>query len=96
LGASLSRWRHGAYRIDQRPGPNREGHKNDPYPDVTPERPAVQGTWLGDLSATWAHQVFPVTLDVELASIENVNNQPSPAATYAIVRLQGSYRFRYP
>ncbi|HXY32143.1 MAG TPA: capsule assembly Wzi family protein [Gemmatimonadaceae bacterium] len=96
LQGSLSRWRHGALRIDHRPPANREGQVGAPYPPVTPDRPDVQGAWLGDLSATWAHPTFPVTLDFALANIVNVNNVPVPSGTYASLRLTGSYRFHYP
>ena len=96
LSGGVSRWRHGALRIAQRPPPDRMGHAGDPFPDTTADQPAVQGAWLFDASAQWLDGTIPVTASVELGRIDNVNNQHAPAATYGQFRLTGTWRFRYP
>jgi hypothetical protein len=92
----ISRWRHGAYRLNDRPTQNRLGHADDPYPDTTADRPDPQRAWLGDLSAEWLDGIIPVTAKIELARITNVNNVPTPARNFARLQLTASYRFRYP
>ena len=92
----LARWRHGAYRITDRPTINRLGHANDPYPDVTDERPDPQHAWIGDLSAEWLDGLIPITAKLELARITDVNNVPTPARNFGRLQVTASYRFRYP
>jgi hypothetical protein len=96
LSAGISRWRHGANRIDERPLPPRRGHAGDPFPSTTAERPEVQRAWIGDASVEWLDAILPLTLRVEGARISNINNQPAPPRRVARVQLSGSYRFRYP
>jgi hypothetical protein len=92
----IARWRHGAYRITDRPTLNRLGHSNDPYPDTTAERPDPQRAWIGDLSAEWLDGIIPITAKLEVARITNVNNVPTPAKNLARFQVIASYRFRYP
>jgi hypothetical protein len=92
----IARWRHGAYRITDRPTLNRLGHSDDPYPDTTADRPDPQHAWIGDLSAEWLDGILPLTARLEVARITNVNNVPTPAKTLARLQLIASYRFRYP
>ena len=92
----VAKWRHGAYRITDRPTLNRLGHSDDPYPDVTDDRPDVQNAWIGDASAEWLDGIIPITAKIELARITNVNNVPTAAKTLARVQVTASYRFRYP
>ena len=92
----IAKWRHGAYRITDRPTLNRVGHANDPYPDVTDDRPNVQNAYIGDLSAEWLDGIIPITAKLELARITDVNNVPTPAKNLARFQVTASYRFRYP
>jgi hypothetical protein len=92
----LARWRHGAYRITDRPTLNRLGHADDPYPDTTVDRPDPQRAWIGDLSAEWLDGIIPITAKLEVARITNVNNVPTPAKNLARIQVIASYRFRYP
>jgi hypothetical protein len=92
----IARWRHGAYRLNDRPTQNRFGHADDPFPDTTAGRPDPQRAWIGDLSAEWLDGVVPITARVEVARITNVNNAPAPAKNFARLQLIASYRFRYP
>jgi hypothetical protein len=92
----IAKWRHGAYRITDRPTLNRLGHADDPYPDVTVDRPDVQNAWIGDASAEWLDSIIPITAKIEVARITNVNNVPTPAMNLARFQVTASYRFRYP
>ncbi|MBA2684112.1 MAG: hypothetical protein H0U66_06450 [Gemmatimonadaceae bacterium] len=92
----VARWRHGAYRITDRPTLNRVGHANDPYPDVTDDRPNPQTAWIGDISAEWLDGIIPITAKLEIARITDVNNVPTPAKKLARLQVTASYRFRYP
>jgi len=92
----IARWRHGAYRLNDRPTQNRLGHADDPFPDTTADRPDPQRAWLGDLSAEWLDAIIPITAKVEVARVTNVNNVPTPARNFARLQLTASYRFRYP
>jgi hypothetical protein len=92
----VARWRHGAYRITDRPTLNRLGHADDPYPDTTADRPDPQRAWIGDLSAEWLDGIIPITARLEVARITNVNNVPTPAQNLARLQVIASYRFRYP
>lgn len=96
LSGGIGRWRHGAIRIDMRPGESAVGHADEPYPSVTSLRPAVQRAWLGDISADWLDAALPLTFRVELARVDDVNNQVTSPITYLRVHFAGSYRFRYP
>jgi hypothetical protein len=96
LVGGISRWRHGAYRITDRPTLNRLGHADDPYPDVTEDRPDVQNAWIGDASAEWLDGIIPITAKIEVARITDVNNVPTPAKNFARIQVTASYRFRYP
>ena len=92
----IARWRHGAYRITDRPTINRVGHANDPYPDTTADRPDPQTAWIGDISAEWLDGLIPITAKLELARITDVNNVPTPAKNFGRLQVTASYRFRYP
>jgi hypothetical protein len=96
LVAGIAKWRHGAYRITDRPTLNRLGHADDPYPDVTEDRPEVQRSWIGDLSAQWLDGIIPITAKIEAARVTNVNNVSTPAKNFARIQVTASYRFRYP
>lgn len=96
LEAGLSRWRRGSQRIFTRPPPAREGHAGDPFPYATGDRPDVQSAWMGDASVEWLDAILPLTLTVEAARVDDVNNVPTPATTYGQIQLTASYRFRYP
>jgi hypothetical protein len=96
FAAGVARWRHGALRITQRPAQAAFGHAGEPYPSVSEERPEVQKAWLGDASVEWLDTRLPVRLSVELARIDNVNNQPGQFGNHLRAQLVASYRFRYP
>lgn len=96
LVGGIAKWRHGAYRITDRPTLNRLGHANDPYPDVNTDRPNVQDAYIGDLSAEWLDGVIPITAKLELARVTDVNNVPTPAKNFGRFQVTASYRFRYP
>jgi hypothetical protein len=96
LGAGAGRWNRGALRLTQRPAQAAFGHAGEPYPSVSEERPAVQEAWLGDASVEWLDVRLPVRLTVELASVDNVNNQPGESGNFLRAQLVASYRFRYP
>jgi hypothetical protein len=92
----IARWRHGAYRITDRPTLNRLGHAHDPFPDTTADRPDPQRAWIGDVSAEWLDAIVPITAKLEVARITNVNNVPTPAKYLTRLQVIASYRFRYP
>ncbi|MGQ0713304.1 MAG: capsule assembly Wzi family protein [Gemmatimonadaceae bacterium] len=94
IGAA--RWQRGALRLTQRPAQAAFGHAGEPYPSVSDDRPAVQEAWLGDASVEWLEPRLPVRLRVELATVDNVNNQPGESGNYLRAQLVASYRFRYP
>lgn len=96
VSAGVSRWRRGSQRIFTRPPPSREGHADDPFPYATGDRPDVQSAWMGNASVEWLDAILPLTLTVEAARVDNVNNLPTPTTTYGRVQLTASYRFRYP
>jgi hypothetical protein len=89
-------WRRGARRISERPAQGAAGHAGEPFPSVDPSRPQAQRVWLGDAAVEFLDAVLPITVRVDLARIEGVNNQPTPAATYYRAQIVGTYRFRYP
>jgi hypothetical protein len=96
FAAGVGRWNRGALRLTQRPAQAAFGHAGEPYPSVSDERPAVQEAWLGDASVEWLDTRLPVRLMVELAQIDNVNNQPGESGNYLRAHLAASFRFRYP
>jgi hypothetical protein len=96
FAGGAGRWNRGALRLTQRPAQAAFGHAGEPYPSVSEERPAVQEAWLGDASVEWLDTRLPVRLTVELASIDNVNNQPGESGNFLRAHLVASYRFRYP
>jgi hypothetical protein len=96
VSAGLSRWRRGSQRIFTRPPPARAGHAGDPFPYATGDRPDVQSAWMGDASVEWLDAIIPLTLQFQAARVDNVNNLPTPAATYGRFQLVATYRFRYP
>lgn len=96
FAAGVARWKRGALRLTQRPAQAAFGHAGEPYPSVSAERPAAQEAWLGDASVEWLDTGLPVRLSVELARIDNVNNQPGESGNYLRAHLVASYRFRYP
>ena len=96
FAAGAARWKRGALRIDQRPGQAALGHAGEPFPSVSEARPAVQDAWLGDASVEWLDARIPIRLSVELAKIEDVNNQLDESGNYLRAQLAASYRFRYP
>ena len=96
FGAGFGRWNRGALRLTQRPAQAAFGHAGEPYPSVSDDRPEVQEAWLGDANVEWLDTTLPVRLTVELARIDNVNNQPGDSGNYLRAHLVASYRFRYP
>jgi hypothetical protein len=96
LSGGFSRWRRGANRLNERPVPSREGHSGDPFPSVTPVRPEVQRAWGVDAGAQWLGAVLPLTLRLEGARVENVNNATTASRTFGRASLSATYRFRYP
>lgn len=96
FAGGAGRWNRGALRLTQRPAQAAFGHAGEPYPSVSEGRPAVQEAWLGDASVEWLDTRLPVRLTVELASIDNVNNQPGESGNFLRAHLVASYRFRYP
>jgi hypothetical protein len=96
FAGGAGRWNRGALRLTQRPAQAAFGHAGEPYPSVSEERPAVQEAWLGDASVEWLDTRLPVRLTVELASVDNVNNQPGESGNFLRAHLVASYRFRYP
>ena len=95
VAASAGIWRHGAFRIDDRPGrDSNRGHL--PFPSTSAERPAVQKAALGEVSVQFLGVASPITLRIQTARITNTNNQFAPAKTYARAQLIGTYAFRYP
>jgi hypothetical protein len=96
FAVGVGRWNRGALRLTQRPAQAAFGHAGEPYPSVSEERPAVQEAWLGDAGVEWLDTRLPVRLTVELARIDNVNNQPGESGNYLRANLVASYRFRYP
>jgi hypothetical protein len=51
---------------------------------------------MGDASVEWLDAIIPLTLQFQAARVDNVNNLPTPAATYGRFQLVATYRFRYP
>jgi hypothetical protein len=96
FAGAVGRWNRGALRLTQRPAQAAFGHAGEPYPSVSGNRPAVQEAWRGDASVEWLDTTLPVRLTVELASIDNVNNQPGESGSFLRAHLVASYRFRYP
>ena len=96
FAGGIGRWQRGALRLTQRPAQAAFGHAGEPYPSVSEERPAVQEAWLGDASVEWLDTRLPVRLSIELANVDNVNNQPGESGNYLRAHLVASYRFRYP
>jgi len=90
------RWRRGAQRIELRPAQGAFGNAGRSFPSATATLPAVQGAWLGDVSAEFLDRVLPITIRAEVARIDNVNNQPAQSATYFRASIVGTYQFRYP
>jgi hypothetical protein len=96
VAGGVAYWRRGALRIDQRPGAGAFGHAHEPYPSISAERPLAQRAVRADVAVELLDRVFPVALRVEVARLDNVNNQPTPPTTASRFSLVGSYRFRYP
>ena len=89
-------WRRGAQRLNDRPSERAEGKAGLGFPSVTPLRPAVQRATLGDVSVRWLGRTMPITARVELARLDNLNNQPTAPALYVRAQVIGTYAFRYP
>ncbi len=96
LSGGLSRWRRGANRLNDRPVPSREGHSGDPFPSITLAHPEVQRAWGLDAGVQWLGAVLPMTLRLEGARVENVDNAATASRTFGRVSLSATYRFRYP
>jgi capsule assembly protein Wzi len=98
VSGSAGLWRHGAIRLDRRPGLKllSNGYKTGSFPSSRPERPVVQRALLADAAVQFLDVHLPITIRIEAANITNVNNQPSPAALYVRTQLTGTYAFRYP
>ena len=96
LSGGLARWRQGAQRIFDRPSEGAFGHAGEPFPSVTPERPAPVRAWIAQGGVSLLDSRFTLRLVGELASIENLDHQPSLSATPLRAHVTGTYRFRYP
>ena len=96
LAAGVSLWRHGATRIDRRPAEGPNFTTEFGFPSIRLDRPAVQRAWIWHLTARLLTGHLPLLASVEAANITNLNNQPSAAASYVRVVLQGSYAIRFP
>jgi len=96
LSGSVGRWRQGGLRIDQRPANGPNGNADKPFPAVTEARPEVQTALLGDVGAERLNLRIPLALRLQLARIENADNQSAAAALYVRAIISGSYAFRYP
>jgi len=93
-GAGL--WRHGAFRIDERPSRSAIGQQGTTFPPVATDRPAVQRATLYDLDAQLLSSRLPIRFRIEAASIANANNQPAPRDLLVRSQLIATYAFRYP
>jgi hypothetical protein len=96
LSAGVGRWRQGGIRIDQRPAQGPNGNADKPFPATTAARPEVQSALLADVRAERLTLRIPVSLQVQLARIENAANVSAAAALYVRATVSGSYAFRYP
>jgi len=96
LSASIGRWRQGALRIDQRPADGPNDDADQPYPSTSENRPEVQTAFIAAARADRLMQRLPVSLQVQLARIENAANVSAAAALYVRASLTASYAFRYP
>lgn len=95
VGASL--WRHGATRLDRRPSESPNYQAGRPFPSTRAlVRPDVQQGVIWNGGARFATGRMPITAQVELARISNVNNQPIPAALYVRLNIVASYALKYP
>jgi hypothetical protein len=96
LSASVGRWRQGGLRVDQRPanGPNDDAEQS--FPATTADRPAVQSALIAEVRADRFTLPIPVSIQVQLARIENARNVSDAAALYVRATITGSYAFRYP
>ena len=89
-------WRRGAQRVEERPSVGAHGQAGAPFPSVSALRPAPQRAVLGDLGVELLSVTLPLSFRLEVARIENVNNQPAMAALYMRAQVAGTYAFRYP
>jgi hypothetical protein len=96
LSGGIARWRHGAQRIFDRPSEGAFGHAGEPFPSVTPARPAAVRAWIAQGGVALLDSRFTLRLVGELASIDNLDHQPSLSATPLRAHVTGTYRFRYP
>lgn len=96
LNGAISRWRQGAQRIFDRPSEGAFGHAGEPFPSVTPERPAPIEAWIAQGGVDLLDTRFTIRLSGELARIDNVDHQPSLTSTSLRAHVTGTYRFRYP
>jgi hypothetical protein len=96
LSASVGRWRQGGLRIDQRPanGPNDDAELS--FPATTVDRPEVQTALVADVRAERFTLPIPVSIQLQLARVENARNVSGAAALYVRATVTGSYAFRYP
>jgi hypothetical protein len=95
LAADLGWWRRGLQRIYERPAQEATGHAGEPFPTNVAGQP-VQSAVLGDASIQFLTAVLPITAQITVARITNVNNLPSAATTYAQAQLYASYALHYP
>lgn len=96
LSTGFAWWRHGATRIDRRPSESPNYHAGLPFPSTRSYRPAVQHSFGWGFGARLLTAVFPVTAKLEVAKMDNVNNQPTAAALYLRGVVFGTYEFQYP
>ncbi|HVE77911.1 MAG TPA: hypothetical protein VNA89_03565 [Gemmatimonadaceae bacterium] len=95
LGASVGLWRHGALRLEDRPGRSvNEGRRA--FPSTDADRPGVQSGLLADASVRLLDVRLPLAVRIEAANVHNVNNLDASPALYVRAQILGTYAFRYP
>jgi hypothetical protein len=82
-------------RFYERPAQEATGHAGEPFPTNLPGEP-VQSSVTGNASVQFLTAMFPITAQVIVARITNVNNVPTPATNYAQAQLYASYALHYP
>ena len=96
LSAGVGRWRQGGLRINQRPAQGPNGNADKPFPATTEARPDVQSAFVADVRAERLTLRVPISVQVQLARIDNAANVSAAAALYVRAIISGSYAFRYP
>ena len=96
LTGGVSGWRQGAQRLTARPSQNSNNHAGEPFPSVTPARPAVQQALLGDAAVQYAAHPLSLVLRVEGARVTAPQNVTAVTASYLRLQLIGRYAYSLP